>query len=35
MGGVLLYVNATKGYKAGGFSTLAIGFTKQVTSAEQ
>lgn len=32
---LLLYVSATKGYKAGGFSTLPIGFTSQVTSVQQ
>ncbi len=33
--GLLVYANATRGYKAGGFSTLPIGFTNQVTSVEQ
>lgn len=32
---LLLYVGATKGYKAGGFSTLPIGFTSQITSVQQ
>lgn len=32
---VLLYAGATKGFKAGGFSTLPIGFTSQITSVQQ
>ena len=31
----LLYVNATKGYKAGGFPTLAAGFTSQLNPIVQ
>ena len=32
---LLVYAGATKGYKAGGFSTLPIGFTNQITSVQQ
>ena len=32
---LMIYATATKGYKAGGFSTLPIGFTDQVTSVQQ
>jgi outer membrane receptor protein involved in Fe transport len=33
--GTLLYANATKGYKSGGFATLAAGFTSQLNPVVQ
>lgn len=32
---ILLYANVTKGFKFGGFATIPIGFSNQVTSVEQ